>query len=62
MAYQYLKKGYNVAYLEESAQRVSGFVGDEAADQIKNSLVFGEQRIGRGSFIYKVDDVVFRSF
>lgn len=62
LAYQYLKKGYNVAYLDKSAQRVSGFVGDKAADKIKNSLVFGEQRIGRGSIVYMVDDVVFRSF
>ena len=61
-AYQYLKKGYNVAYLEDSDQRMSGFVGENAKEKIKNTLVFGEQPIGRGSIIYMVDDVLFRSF
>lgn len=61
-AYQYLKKGYNVAYLEDSVERLSGFAGEEAVEKISNSLVFGEQRLGRGSLIYMVDDVMFRSF
>lgn len=61
-AYQYLKKGYNVAYLEDSSKRLSGFAGEKASKEISNSLVFGEQRLGRGSIIYMVDDVMFRSF
>ncbi|MBZ9788072.1 M14 family metallopeptidase [Psychroflexus sp. CAK57W] len=61
-AYPYLKKGYNVAYLKDSAKRLSGFAGEEALEKISNSLVFGEQRLGRGSIIYMVDDVMFRSF
>jgi len=61
-AYHYLKKGYNVAYLENDAKRLSGFAGEEALKRISNSLVFGEQRLGSGSIIYMVDDVMFRSF
>ncbi|MFO7745212.1 MAG: zinc carboxypeptidase, partial [Psychroflexus sp.] len=61
-AYQHLKKGYNVAYLEGYSKPLSGFAGEEAMKKISNSLVFGEQRLGRGSIIYMVDDVMFRSF
>jgi hypothetical protein len=61
-AFQYLKKGFNVAYLDSSSQRLSGFAGENASENISNSLVFGEQRLGRGSIIYMVDDVMFRSF
>jgi len=61
-AYQYLKKGFNVAYFDDSSKRLSGFVGEKASEKISKSLVFGEQRMGRGSIIYMVDDVMFRSF
>ncbi|WP_019039314.1 M14 family metallopeptidase [Psychroflexus tropicus] len=61
-AYKYLDKGFNVAYMDESSRRLSGFVGEKAAEKISKSLVFGEQRLGRGSVIYFVDDVMFRSF
>jgi len=61
-AYKYLDKGFNVAYIDDSSRRLSGFVGEKAAEKISNSLIFGEQRVGRGSVIYFVDDVMFRSF
>lgn len=61
-AYKYLKNGYNVAYLEDTPKRMSGFAGEKASEKISNSLVFGEQRMGRGSIIYMVDDIMFRSF
>ena len=61
-AYKYLDKGFNVAYMDDSSTRLSGFVGEKASEKITNSLVFGEQRLGRGSVIYFVDDVMFRSF
>jgi hypothetical protein len=41
---------------------VSGFSGKEAKKGLKNSIVFAEKRMGRGSVIYLVDDVLFRSF
>ncbi len=61
-SYSFLENGYNVAYIEGEAQRVSGFAGEEALKGLKNSLVFGEHKMGRGSIIYFVDDVMFRSF
>jgi hypothetical protein len=61
-SYGFLESGYNVAYIEGEAERVSGFAGEEALKSLKNSLVFGEHRIGRGSVVYLADDVMFRSF
>lgn len=61
-SYGFLENGYNVAYIAGDAERVSGFAGEEALKGLKNSLVFGEHKVGRGSMIYFVDDVMFRSF
>jgi hypothetical protein len=61
-AYKYLKNGFNVGYIENTPERLSGFAGEKALEKISKSLVFGEQRLGRGSIIYMVDDVLFRSF
>lgn len=60
-SYQFLEKGYNVSYIE-TPENVSGFSGKDALEGLKNSLVFGETRIGRGSMIYMVDNPLFRSF
>lgn len=60
-AYSYLKNGYTVSYLEDN-KAVSGFAGYKAAKNIKNTLVFGEYRIGSGSMIYMVDNPMFRAF
>lgn len=60
-AYSYLKNGYTVSYLEDN-KAVSGFAGYKAAKNIKNTLVFGEHRIGSGSMIYMVDNPMFRAF
>ena len=61
-SYQFLDKGYNVGYIKDDAISVSGFSGKDAKEGLKNSLVFGEYRIGKGSIIYLVDNVLFRSF
>lgn len=61
-SYKFLENGYNVGYIENDAVSVSGFSGDDAKAKLKNSLVFGEARMGSGSVIYMVDDVLFRSF
>ncbi|GGD85251.1 M14 family metallopeptidase [Planktosalinus lacus] len=61
-SYSFLENGYNVAYIEGEAERVSGFAGEEALKGLQNSLVFGEHRMGKGSIIYLADDVMFRSF
>ena len=53
---------YNISYLSKTPEKVSGFAGSEAVKELKNSLVFGEERQGKGSIIYMVDDVMYRSF
>lgn len=61
-SYSFLENGYNVGYINGEPVSVSGFSGEEAKVSLKNSLVFGEARIGSGSAVYFVDDVLFRSF
>ncbi len=53
---------FNVAYLGDNTTQISGFAGSNTLKKLKNSLIFGEERIGKGSMIYMVDDVMFRSF
>ncbi|MCM4154515.1 M14 family metallopeptidase [Gramella sp. AN32] len=60
-SYALLNDGYNVAYIKDP-KVVSGFAGDNAKKGLKNSLVFGEERMGGGSFIYMVDNPLFRAF
>ncbi|WOD42448.1 M14 family metallopeptidase [Hwangdonia lutea] len=55
-------KHFNVAYLGKNPNKISGFAGSNALKKLDNTLVFGEERIGKGSMIYMVDDVMFRSF
>ena len=55
-------RNYNVAYIGNNPEKVSGFAGSTAIKKLNNSLVFGEERIGNGSIIYMIDDVMFRSF
>ncbi len=61
-SFKFLENGYNVGYIKGDAFSVAGFSGEEAKKGLKNSMVFAEKRIGRGSAIYLVDDVLFRSF
>ena len=61
-SYSLLNGGSNVAHIGDKVTKVSGFAGSEAIPKLKNSLVFGEDRMGRGSIIYMVDNTLFRSF
>jgi len=61
-SYQYIDNGFNVAYIGENATTISGFAGDTAKNKLPKSLIFGEERMGRGSIIYMVDDPLFRAF
>jgi hypothetical protein len=61
-SYKFLENGYNVGYIKDSPVSVSGFSGADAKERLTNSLVFGEARMGSGSIVYLVDDVLFRSF
>jgi hypothetical protein len=61
-SYQYLQKGNNVAYFNETAKNISGYAGSKAIQEVPKSLLFGEEKIGSGSIIYMVDNPLFRSF
>ncbi|MEO8887023.1 MAG: M14 metallopeptidase family protein [Mucilaginibacter sp.] len=41
---------------------VAGFVGQKGKDKIKDGLLIGIQKAGKGSVIYMVDDPLFRNF
>ncbi|WP_299125877.1 M14 family metallopeptidase [uncultured Winogradskyella sp.] len=60
-AYDLLDGGYNVAHLDNT-KVYSGFAGKDALSNLNQTLVFGEERMGSGSFIYFVDNTLFRSF
>jgi hypothetical protein len=56
----YLKDGWNVGYLKEDNYK-AGFVGIKMAGKLKNTLIIGNQELGRGQVIYLMDDPVFRA-
>jgi len=61
-SYSFLENGYNVGYIDDIAEAVSGFTGSAALKRQDNTMIFSEERIGKGSMVYFVDDVLFRSF
>ena len=61
-SFKFLENGYNVGYIDGDAVSVAGYSGEDAKASLKNSLVFGEQRMGRGSVVYMVDNPMFRAF
>ncbi|PWG05407.1 M14 family metallopeptidase [Polaribacter aquimarinus] len=61
-AYEYLQNGNNVVYFDKTAKNVSGYAGSKAVKMIPESLLFGEERMGRGSIIYMTENPLFRSF
>ena len=61
-SYDLLDHGYNVGYIHGDAESVSGFSGKDALKRQANTMIFGEERHGQGSFIYMVDNPLFRSF
>jgi hypothetical protein len=60
-AYSLLNSGYNVAHIDNT-KVYSGFAGKNAIANLNQTLVFGEEPMGSGSFIYMVDNTLFRSF
>ncbi|WP_378187117.1 M14 family metallopeptidase [Aquimarina sp. W85] len=60
-SYKLLQNGYNVGYID-IPKAIAGFAGKDALKRLKNSLVFGEARIGDGNIIYMVDNPMFRAF
>lgn len=60
--YPLLKKGQNVAFINNKNDLLSGFSGSKIQDKIDKTLVFGVESKGKGNVIYLVDDPLFRSF
>ncbi|MAP80691.1 MAG: zinc carboxypeptidase [Aequorivita sp.] len=60
-SFKFLNDGYNVGYIK-TPESVAGFSGENAKNSLKNSIVFAEAKKGKGSVVYLVDDVTFRSF
>lgn len=61
-AYELLEDQGNAFSLNNEAESVAGFIGHLAQTNQKKSLLFGEERFGRGSLVYLVDNVLFRGF
>ena len=59
--YSLLDSGYNVAHIDDT-KVYSGFAGKDALKNLNQTLVFGEEQMGSGSFIYMVENTLFRSF
>ncbi|WP_296313345.1 M14 family metallopeptidase, partial [Winogradskyella sp. UBA3174] len=59
--YSLLDSGYNVTHISDKTV-YSGFAGQNALKNIDQTLVFGEEQMGSGSFIYMVENTLFRSF
>ncbi|NMC38375.1 MAG: zinc carboxypeptidase, partial [Bacteroidales bacterium] len=60
-SYPFLDKGSNIGYILEN-DPVAGFAGYKFRKQIKNTLVIGSEKIGKGEVIYITEDPFFRAF
>ncbi len=59
--YPFLDNGNNIGYILNS-EPVAGFAGSEFQKEVKNSMVIGSERIGRGEVIYIADDPYYRAY
>jgi murein tripeptide amidase MpaA len=57
----YLEKGWNVGYLGDKIEK-KGFIGAALLKKMPHTLVFGVEDSGEGSFIYLLDNPLFRGF
>lgn len=61
-AYELNEDIETVASLDKNVQPIAGFSGELAIKQQSESLLFGVERVGRGSVVYMVDNPLYRSF
>ena len=59
--YPFIAEGNNIGYILES-EPVSGFAGSKFQEKVKNTLVVGSEKIGRGEVIYLPDNPYFRGY
>lgn len=61
MAFERLSSGWNVGTVGNDPM-ISGFVGSNAKEVMKNTLAFGVMRQGAGQLVYLVDNPLYRGF
>lgn len=59
--YNYLKEGWNVGTISNSAY-ITGFVGSNLKPRLQNGMLTGVKNIGEGNIIIFNDDILFRLF
>lgn len=59
--YDFLKDGWNVGVLKKD-DYVTGFSGFKVKNKLKDGVLFGEEELGAGSFVFFADDPLFRMF
>ncbi len=57
----YLETGNNIGYITRAAP-VAGFAGYRFQETVKNTLVIGSERLGRGEVVYLSDNPYFRAY
>lgn len=60
-SYEHLSDGWSVGTLDNDPH-IIGFVGHNAKQRLKNTLVFGVQEMGSGNVVYLVDNPLYRGF
>lgn len=60
-AYAPLSSGWNVGAIDDDPM-INGFVGSNAKEKMKNTLVYGVKRHGGGQLVYLVDNPLYRGF
>jgi hypothetical protein len=60
-AYPFLNNGNNIGYILDN-KPVAGFAGYKFQELIKNTMVIGSERVGKGEVIYIADDPYYRAF
>ena len=61
-SHYFLNSGVPVFSLPENAHQVSGFVGSKVRDEQGEALIAGEEKQGKGSVTYFIDNPLFRGF
>jgi hypothetical protein len=59
--FEFMKNGWNVGVIKKE-QQVSGFVGSQLKEKIKDGTVIAVQQYGRGTIVYFADNPLFRGF
>jgi hypothetical protein len=60
-AYAPMESGWNIGTIGDDPM-ISGFVGTNAKEKMKNTLVYGVKRHGGGQLVYLVDNPLYRGF